>query len=132
MDNLNQALGGLGGGTTGGGIGAAIGGLVGGNGGLQGLVDTLGRGGLGGEAQSWVGTGGNQPVDPDQLGQALGPERVNHLSQQSGLPIPQLLPMLAGALPSVVDRLTPDGQVPRGDATANADLGGMLGGLLGR
>jgi uncharacterized protein YidB (DUF937 family) len=132
MDNLNQAMGGLGGGSTGGGISNAIGGLIGGNGGLQGLLDTLGNGGLGSEAQSWVGTGGNQPVDPDRLGQALGPDRVSSLSQQSGLPVAQLLPMLAGALPMVVDRLTPDGRVPQGDATGSADIGGMLGGLLGR
>jgi uncharacterized protein YidB (DUF937 family) len=133
MDELGRMQGGPAGGTTGGGAGGdiagAIGGLVGGQGGLQGLLDTLGRGGLQDVAQSWVGTGGNQSVDPDRLGAALGPDRVNQLSQQSGLSIPQLLPMLAGALPAIIDRLTPDGRVPAGDATAGNDIGGMLQGL---
>src|ERR687898_620027 len=102
MDELGRMQGGPAAGTTGGGAGGdiagAIGGLVGGQGGLQDV------------AQSWVGTGGNQSVDPDRLGAALGPDRVNQLSQQSGLSIPQLLPMLAGALPAILHPLTPDGR----------------------
>ncbi len=39
------------------------------NGGLSGLVQTLGKSGLADQVASWVGTGANQPVSPDQIGQ---------------------------------------------------------------
>jgi uncharacterized protein YidB (DUF937 family) len=106
-------------------------------GGLDGLLDRLRQGGLGNEVDSWVSTGPNQPVDPDRLGAALGPDTVQQLSSGSGLDIGALLPMLAAFLPQIIDMLTPDGSVPAGglnDAAASGgmpDLGGMLGGLLG-
>ena len=128
MDDLNKMLGGL----TGGGDGdivGAIGGLVSGQGGLQGLIDKLGQSGLDDVVQSWISTGGNKPVTADALGQALGPEKVDQLSQQSGLSVDALLPLLASALPAIIDALTPDGNVPQGDAAAGFDIGGMLQGL---
>lgn len=128
VNDLEKMLGGLTGG-DGGDIAGAIGGLVGGQGGLQGLVDTLGKSGLEDVVQSWVSTGANKQVDPAKLGQALGPDKVNQLSQQSGLSVEALLPMLASALPSIVDSLTPNGHVPQGDAAAGFDIGGILQGL---
>jgi uncharacterized protein YidB (DUF937 family) len=94
----------------------------------------LKAGGLGGQVDSWVGTGENQPVDPAQLQQALGPDTVRRLSAGSGLDIGKLLPLLAMFLPQIINMLTPNGNVPDGGvngAAANADLTGMLGGLLG-
>ena len=129
MDDLNKMLGGLTGGQGGGDIVGAIGGLVGGQGGLQGLIDTLGQGGLDDIAQSWINKGSNKPVTPDALGAALGPDKVNQLSAQSGLSIEALLPLLASALPAIIDALTPDGNVPQGDAAQGFDIGGMLEGL---
>jgi uncharacterized protein YidB (DUF937 family) len=119
------------GGLTGGGgdIVGAIGGLVGGEGGLQGLIDTLGKGGLDDVAKSWVDTGGNKSVDPAKLGEALGDDKVEELVRKSGLPVEALLPLLASALPAVIDALTPDGQVPQGDAARGFDIGGLLQGL---
>jgi uncharacterized protein YidB (DUF937 family) len=38
-------------------------------GGLGGLLDKLHKGGLGEVANSWVGSGQNQPVSPKQLAQ---------------------------------------------------------------
>ena len=130
MDDLGKMLGGLtGGGGGGGDIVGAIGGLVGGEGGLAGLVDTLGKGGLDDVAQSWISTGGNKAVEPAKLGAALGDDKVNELAQRSGLSVEALLPLLAAALPAVIDALTPDGQVPTGDAAKGFDIGGMLQGL---
>lgn len=48
-----------------------IGGLIQKSGGIGGLISTLQQGGLGGAVNSWVGTGANQPVNGQQLGQAL-------------------------------------------------------------
>ena len=99
--------------------------------GSTGLVKQLSDGGLGEQVQSWVGTGANEPVDPDQLASALGPDKVNQLSSQTGIDIGALLPMLAAALPTIINALTPDGKVPSGGAAGGFDLGSVLGGLAG-
>ncbi len=101
------------------------GGQGGGLGGLAGLVNKMQQGGLGDVASSWVGTGQNQPIAPDQLGGVLGNDMVTGLAQQLGLNQGDLLGQLSQLLPQVVDKLTPDGQIPQGD------IGGMLGSMLG-
>jgi len=68
------------------------------------------------------------PLPIGQLGAALGPDKVGQLSKQVGVPVDQLLPALAAALPTVIDALTPDGQMPGG---GGIDIGGVLGGLGG-
>jgi uncharacterized protein YidB (DUF937 family) len=126
------------------GLGAAGGGvdparLVGGvqevfatQGGVDGLIARLRAGGLGNHVDSWVSTGANEPVEPAQLGAALGPDTVNRLSASTGLSIQTLLPMLAAFLPLIIDHLTPTGKAPKpGEAANQPDLGGLLGGLLG-
>lgn len=117
---------------------AALGGLsqaIQGAGGIDGMLAKLRAGGLGGPVDSWVSTGPNQPVAPEALGQALGPDTVQQLSSGSGIDIGQLLPMLAAFLPQIVDMLTPNGSVPSGGLNGAAggmpDLGGLLGGLTG-
>jgi uncharacterized protein YidB (DUF937 family) len=92
------------------------------------LVEALQKAGLADQVASWISKGDNKPVDPNALGQAIGPDKLGQLAKQIGLPIDQLLPVLASALPTVIDALTPDGTVP--DA-GGMDLGGVLGGLLG-
>jgi uncharacterized protein YidB (DUF937 family) len=53
--------------------------------GLGGLLNKLQQGGLGNATNSWVGSGQNQPVSPNQVGSALGPSIIKTLSQQTGL-----------------------------------------------
>ncbi len=129
MDEIGKMLGGSTGSSGAGDIAGAIGGLMGGQGGLQGLVDQLSKGGLEHQVSSWVGTGANQPVDPQALGTALGPDTVNQLAGKTGLDVSTLLPMLAAALPSVINAVTPDGKVPQGNAAGGIDIGSVLGGL---
>jgi uncharacterized protein YidB (DUF937 family) len=81
-------------------------------GGLGGLSDKLQRGGLGNVANSWVGSGQNQPVSPSQLGPALGPDIIKALAQRSGLSEEELSKQLSQILPGVVDKLTPAGRLP--------------------
>ncbi len=104
------------------------GGAGGAAGGLGALLQQLQQGGLGDAAQSWVSTGPNLPVSADQLQSALGADRIDALAQQVGLPAGDLSSQLAQYLPQVVDQLTPGGQLPTG---GGADLGGMLGNVLG-
>jgi len=81
-------------------------------GGLGGLVDKLQKGGLGNVVNSWVGSGQNQPVSPNQLGPALGPDIIKALAQRSGLSEEDLIRQLSQALPGLVDKLTPHGRLP--------------------
>ena len=104
------------------------GGAGGAAGGLGALLQQLQQGCLGDAAQSWVSTGPNLPVSADQLQSALGADRIDALAQQVGLPASDLSSQLAQFLPQVVDQLTPGGQLPAG---GGADLGGLLGNVLG-
>ena len=63
-------------------------------------------------ADSWISRGPNQQIAPDQLHQALGPETVDELSEQTGMPRQDVLSQLSQALPDMVDRLTPEGRIP--------------------
>lgn len=80
--------------------------------GLGGLLDKLKQGGLNNQTNSWVGNGQNQPVPPNQLGSALGPDVIKTLAQRSGLSEDDLTQQLSQALPGLVDRLTPNGRLP--------------------
>jgi uncharacterized protein YidB (DUF937 family) len=80
-------------------------------GGLGGLLDKLQKGGLGDVANSWVGSGQNQPVSPKQLSPALGSD-IKALAQRSGLSEEELTKQLSQILPGVVDKLTPAGRLP--------------------
>jgi uncharacterized protein YidB (DUF937 family) len=81
-------------------------------GGLGGLLDKLQKGGLGNAANSWIGSGQNQPVHPGQLGSALGPDVIKTLAQRSGLSEDEIAKQLSQILPGVVDKLTPQGRLP--------------------
>ena len=126
MQVISALLQGQGG--SGGGAGA-----LGGLGGLGGLLQQLQQGGLGEAAKSWVSPGQNLSVSADQLQAALGGDRIDALAQQVGMPTGDLASQLAQYLPQVVDHLTPNGQLPEGDAggAGGADLGGLLSNVLG-
>ena len=101
-------------------------------GGVDGLIGTLRQGGLGGAVDSWISTGPNQAVEPQQLEAALGPNNVNQIAAKSGLSVEMLLPLLATFLPTIIDMLTPDGNAPKTGADGGmGQIGDLLGGLLG-
>lgn len=100
-------------------------------GGVEGLLGKLRAGGLGDVVDSWVSPGPNKPVEPERLGEALGPDTVNRISADTGISITSLLPMLAAFLPMIIDKLTPDGNVPKDAGTGQGDIGDLLGGILG-
>jgi uncharacterized protein YidB (DUF937 family) len=81
-------------------------------GGLQGLLNLFNKAGLADQVKSWISTGGNQGVSPQQLSQAIGPNILEQLGGQFGLNADQVSSGLAQVLPNVVDQLTPSGEVP--------------------
>ncbi len=81
-------------------------------GGLDGLKQQFQQKGLGDALTSWIGTGANQPITADQIVHALGQERIDALAQKAGLAPGQGAQALAQILPTLVDKLTPNGQIP--------------------
>jgi uncharacterized protein YidB (DUF937 family) len=82
-------------------------------GGIQGLLQAFQQHGMGETAQSWIGTGQNQQVSPDQVNQALGPDQVKQVAQEAGVSHEEASSGIASLLPQIVDKLTPNGQVPQ-------------------
>lgn len=80
--------------------------------GLGGLIDQFKQGGFEEIIKSWIGTGQNKAITPNQLHDALGPETVDSLARDSGMPREDLLSQLSRLLPDVIDKLTPKGQLP--------------------
>jgi uncharacterized protein YidB (DUF937 family) len=94
--------------------------------GLAGLVQQFQQKGFGDIVSSWVGTGQNQAISAEQIQQALGSEQIQQFAQQAGMQSSEVSSALAQLLPQVVDKLTPNGQLP-----AQGDLQSMLGNILG-
>ena len=114
-DILGGLLGGLGGRSASGGspnlqLPGGAGNVL--SGGLGNLMRDLQNSGQGRVAQSWVGTGANQEIEPDDLGKALGADTINALTAQTGMSREDLLEGLSQQLPEMVDRLTPNGRLP--------------------
>ncbi len=102
----------------GGGLGGNLGilGNMGGMGGLGSLLEQFQRMGYADQANSWVGTGSNLPISPEIIAQVFGRDGLSQLASQAGLTESEASVGLSQILPDVVDRLTPQGQMPDLDA----------------
>jgi uncharacterized protein YidB (DUF937 family) len=91
---------------------SAISGLFG-NEGLQGIMTKLQQSGLDKQVMSWVGGGKNEPVSGQEIKNAVDPQQLSQVAQQSGMSQDEVADQVAQALPHVVDQATPAGQVPQ-------------------
>lgn len=82
-------------------------------GGLNGILDRFRAAGFAAEADSWVGKGPNLPISPAQVEQALGQPTLGDIAAKLGMPVGDVSNNLAQYLPKAIDRLTPDGEVPK-------------------
>jgi len=105
-DSLSGMLGNLGGLVSGGGVGSLL------SGGIGELLDHFRQNGQGEAAQSWINQGPNREVTPPELQQAIGPDVLQKLEQQTGLSQREILDRLSRELPNAVDKYTPDGRLP--------------------
>lgn len=96
-------------------------------GGLSGLVEAFQSKGLGDTVSSWVSTGKHLPVSAGQVNSALGSEYVQQLAAKVGISPDVAGSALAGLLPIIVDKLTPNGQMP---AAGGSDLTDAAMGLF--
>ena len=111
----------------GGGLGDMLGQVLGGGagsggaaGGLGGLLQQLQRSGFGEQANSWVARGANKPISPDAMTQIFGHDGLEQISRQAGISQDEASRGLSQLLPEVVDRMTPDGDVPDANALSNS------------
>lgn len=107
MGLMDGMLGGL----VGGEMASVVNGLIEKHGGVQGIVSQFEQQGLGSTIKSWVGTGQNLPISPDQLHQALGAGTIQALATKFGLDPQVVTQKLAQVLPQAIDKLTPGGTV---------------------
>jgi uncharacterized protein YidB (DUF937 family) len=101
---------------------------VGGTGGLAGLVQAFQGKGMGDMISSWISTGPNPPINASQITDVLGKDTVSQFAAKAGVSGHEAGGLLASLLPSVIDQLTPQGNVPDANALESA-LGGLLSGF---
>ncbi len=94
------------------------------NGGLTGILDKFKEGGLAEQAASWVGKGENMPISADQISSVLGSDAIAGMAAKFGIDPADLSAKIAEHLPTVIDKMTPDGEV-------NANSGNLLSTVLG-
>ena len=101
-----------------GGTGAVAAPAMGGGGGmagLGGLLQQLTQSGYGQQANSWVGTGANEPLPPQAWSKVFPPEQLSAIASQAGISEDEARQGLSQLVPEVVDHLTPQGQLPPED-----------------
>lgn len=105
-------------------------GMINAAGGLPALLQKFQDSGMGDQVASWVGHGENQPVSGDQVKEALGEDAVAKIAEQAGVAPDHACTGLAQLLPQIIDKLTPNGQVPD-NALLQQGLSMLKGKLFG-
>ncbi len=100
-------------------------------GGLGGLLGKFTSAGLGGKANSWVGTGANEPLEADEVEQALGAGEIDRIARDAGVSRDEAKGGLASMIPGLVDKVSPGGSLPTGNL-AKMLKGFDFGSILGR
>jgi uncharacterized protein YidB (DUF937 family) len=85
---------------------------TGASGGLTNLVNMFNRNGLGDVVTSWIATGKNLPISAEQIQSVLGSAQVQALAAKAGISPEMASNAIAKILPHLVDKATPDGQLP--------------------
>jgi uncharacterized protein YidB (DUF937 family) len=83
-----------------------------GGGGIGGLINSFQNAGMGDQLKSWIGTGANMPISADQLTSALGSDKIRDIASQLGMSHGEVSGGLADMLPQIIDKLSPNGQLP--------------------
>ncbi|MEJ8836645.1 YidB family protein [Ramlibacter sp. AN1133] len=83
------------------------------NGGMNAVLDKFRQKGMNRQAQSWMSTGANDPIDGQAVEQVVGQDELRQMAQRLGVPEDQVAQAFAEIMPEMVDKITPDGQLPR-------------------
>jgi uncharacterized protein YidB (DUF937 family) len=98
-------------------------------GGLAGLLQQFQKAGLGDQAASWVSTGQNLPISPEQLMKVFGGDQMQQMASSVGLDTSAFGGQMSQMLPQVIDMMTPNGELPAAGAD---DPMAMLSKMFGR
>jgi uncharacterized protein YidB (DUF937 family) len=85
-------------------------------GGLEGLLEMFKNKGMSDQMSSWVSTGQNLPISGNQLQDVLGSDLIQQFAKKLGTSNTDVSGGLANLLPDLIDKLTPNGQLPEKDA----------------
>ena len=107
-------LDGLLGGAVGAGMVAVVGDIINKHGGVSGVVNQFQQQGFGDTVKSWVSTGPNMSISPDELHRVLGSDTMAQMAAKFGMTPDELANKLSTVLPQAIDKLTPHGTVPAG------------------
>ncbi|MEM7053952.1 MAG: YidB family protein [Pseudomonadota bacterium] len=94
---------------------------------LGALIGKMQGGGLAAIAESWLGNGGNQSIDINQIIDLFGNEKIRGFAEQLGLSESDAIAGLQDAVPYVVDKASIDGTLG-----GVSGILGMAGKLFGR
>ena len=75
------------------------------------MLSKFQQAGYGAQADSWVGTGQNINISPDQLQQVFGSGALGDIAAKLGMSQEQAGSAMSQVLPELVNQLTPQGQV---------------------
>jgi len=84
-------------------------------GGLEGLVKRFKEKGLENVISSWIGTGDNKAISGEQLQKVISGDSIKKIADKIGSTKEEASNLLAGMLPQLIDKLTPDGKLPEGN-----------------
>ncbi len=79
---------------------------------LSSIAQKLRESGLDEQVSSWISQGQNLPVVGEQIQRALGNDVVAGIASKLGISQEQAADEVAGAMPEVVDEMTPEGRLP--------------------
>jgi uncharacterized protein YidB (DUF937 family) len=136
LDSVTSMLGSSGAGSEGGGthasvLAAALEYINEQPGGVSGVIQQFHQNGLGGVVSSWISNGANQPITPDQVQNALGDGAMGSIAQKAGVSPDQISSVLSEVLPHLVDKATPNGEVPQEGTLNTGNIVSALGSLFG-
>jgi len=96
------------------------------NGGLPGVLQKFKAAGYEPEVDSWISKGSNLPIDAQQIMYALGSSTIQQAASKLNMNAQDISAKIAEYLPQVIDRMTPDGQLPREPINVLAALMSMM------
>jgi uncharacterized protein YidB (DUF937 family) len=101
-------------------------------GGLGGVLGKFREAGMGAQADSWVGTGQNMNISPNQLEQVFGSGALSDIAAKLGMSQDQAGSAMSQVLPELINQLTPRGEVTQDSENSVAEGLESLARSLGR
>ena len=80
---------------------------------LLALIEQFRNSGLGDKVESWISTGANLPINAQDIGSVLSGGQLGQWAEKFGISKDDISGQLAQHLPNLIDKLSPNGQMPQ-------------------